>query len=290
MTRIVVSPELLEQLSVALTEASGSLAGLKGQLSQAMSNLDWQVRERNDVEQHVTDSQQANDQLAGTAQALSAFLAQKARAFAEADQQGAAGLATFAGSMAQGGGTNGVTADSGSGATSPATGVPEYGFHIDSQAFLNATEPERMQMLMPAFKAMEQKFKVPWQIQAAQWAIESGWGGSRPTDMHTHQESYNMFGIKGKGPAGSVECETGEHLNGKDVRVVDHFKAYNSFEESVVDHAEHLAGEYYRPAQDCKGDLRCWCEQLGPKHLGYATSPSYPDTLWNFMKSEGWVK
>jgi hypothetical protein len=50
---------------------------------------------------------------------------------------------------------------------------------------------------------------VPASVTVAQAILETGWG------KHTIGEAKNLFGIKGRGPAGSVRAPTREYSNGK---------------------------------------------------------------------------
>ncbi|WP_083789262.1 glucosaminidase domain-containing protein [Caldicellulosiruptor kronotskyensis] len=70
--------------------------------------------------------------------------------------------------------------------------------------------------------------------------LESNYGKSVPVDKKTGQYSYDLFGIKGEGPAGSVTVTTTEYVNGKKIKIEDRFRAYNNFEESIKDHSEFL--------------------------------------------------
>lgn len=277
MTAIRVRPERLLSLSGDLSRLSDALQELDSRLNAQIQSLSWQAAAKAAVEQLAAEGRRHNARLAGEARQLSGFLSMKAEQFLEADRQGTAGPRAVAGGAAQPAG--------------PASPLdPAQGdIRIDSQAFLNASKPERMKMLMPAFQALDRRFGVPWQIQAAQWAIESGWGEARPKDIATGQESYNMFGMKGKGPAGTVQSPTWEHVNGRDIEVVAGFRAYHNFGESLVDHASLFKNDRYKEAMKSGEDLHRWCEMLGPRSAGYATDPAYPQKLWNFMKAEGWV-
>ncbi|HYF91830.1 MAG TPA: glucosaminidase domain-containing protein [Symbiobacteriaceae bacterium] len=300
MSAILVRPELLQQLAGEISRLAAGLQEIDGRLAAHLQGLDWDVRRRTRVEDLAAKGRREGASLSDHAQQLGRFLQLKAEAILEADRQGAAGFRALAGlEAAAGPGSPAINPDDSSG--SSAGGAPpavdwspldsrQYGFSIDNQAFLAASKRERLEMLMPAFTALEARYHVPWQIQAAQWAVESGWGENRPADVTTGQESYNIFGMKGEGPAGTTFSNTTEQTGDRFESVTDGFRAYNGFGESVVDHARLLATDHYKAARDCGSDLRGWCEQLGPKACGYATGANYPDLLWGFMKSEEWVK
>ncbi|HYG59749.1 MAG TPA: glucosaminidase domain-containing protein [Symbiobacteriaceae bacterium] len=149
---------------------------------------------------------------------------------------------------------------------------------------------ERFAALKPHFEQTERQTGIPWQIQAAQWALETGWGVATPRDVRTGRESFNLFGVKGTGPAGSVESLTTEYVNGKRVQEVARFRAYRSYEESILEHARLLTTPYYAPARAAGHDLKAWTEALGPQRLGYATDPEYSQKLWQIIEQNGWNK
>jgi flagellar protein FlgJ len=153
---------------------------------------------------------------------------------------------------------------------------------------VTGTASERFASLKPAFLQAEQHTGVPWQIQAAQWALESGWGKATPKDMGSGKESYNLFGVKGEGPAGAVQSATIEFENGRFVPRVARFRAYNSYQESITEHAQLLNSPYYAKAHAAGRNLQGWADQL--QSLGYATDPSYSQKLMNIIRENGWDK
>jgi len=119
-------------------------------------------------------------------------------------------------------------------------------------------------------------------LQVAQAILETGWGQSAPVDKYTGQVSYNMFGIKGTGPAGSVISNTWEEYNGVAYRVDDSFRAYHSIEESWRDHADFLLlRSRYAPVQAVRTEpvLGAWAL----RQAGYATDSQYPLKLIDIM-------
>lgn len=116
-------------------------------------------------------------------------------------------------------------------------------------------------------------------IQTAQSIWETGWGQSVGVDKYTGQLSYNLFGIKGKGPAGSVTMRTWEVYNGIRYNVDDEFRAYNSIAESWVDYNEFLLEGHsrYQIVKDVKYDSTQVAWALS--RAGYATDPTYATNL-----------
>lgn len=119
-------------------------------------------------------------------------------------------------------------------------------------------------------------------LQVAQAILETGWGQYVPRDKYTGQFSNNLFGIKGKGPAGSIISNTWEEYGGVAVRVDDYFRAYRSPEESWADHKEFLLNrERYAPfrAVMFDGVQGAWAL----RRAGYATDSRYPTKLIDIM-------
>jgi len=113
-------------------------------------------------------------------------------------------------------------------------------------------------------------------VTLAQAALESGWLSKFPVDKNTGQVSYNAFGIKGTGPAGSVAYDSTEYVNGEAVSVESRFRAYGSYYESMVDHAAFLLADRYAPV------LKAATPEEAADQLyacGYATDPEYPAKL-----------
>lgn len=120
-------------------------------------------------------------------------------------------------------------------------------------------------------------------LQTSQSILETGWGQSVGVDKYTGKISYNLFGIKGKGPAGSVTIKTWEVYNGISYNVDDDFRAYNSIAESWVDYnAFLLERERYQPVRDVMYDgiQSAWAI----RRAGYATDPEYPIKLIRLME------
>ena len=141
-----------------------------------------------------------------------------------------------------------------------------------------------------AFRDMAMKLSVPAykqtgiaaSLQVAQALLETGWGQSVPVDKYTGQFSYNLFGIKGKGTAGSVVHNTWEVYGGRTYYVDAEFRAYNSVEESWADHkALLLTKPWYAPFRAVMTDPVLGAHGL--RKSGYATDPNYPLKLIRIM-------
>lgn len=113
-------------------------------------------------------------------------------------------------------------------------------------------------------------------LTAAQAFIESSKGNSGLT-----QKANNLFGIKGSYNGQSVTMLTTEYYNGVPVKVNAPFRKYPSWLESINDHSslfnrldryKNLRGEtdYVKACTNVQKD-------------GYATSPTYANTLINHI-------
>lgn len=120
-------------------------------------------------------------------------------------------------------------------------------------------------------------------LQVAQAILETGWGQSVPVDKYTGAVSYNLFGIKGKGPAGSVTSNTWEEYNGVAYRVDAAFRAYGDVSESWDDHKKLLlTASRYAPFRAVMHDGTRGAWAL--RRAGYATDSRYPLKLIDLMK------
>lgn len=113
-------------------------------------------------------------------------------------------------------------------------------------------------------------------LTAAQAFIESNKGNSGLT-----QQANNLFGIKGKYNGQSVKMWTTEYYNGVPTRVLADFRAYPSWAESIADHSSLF--NRLKRYENLRGltDYTLACKYV--QQDGYATSPSYANTLLNVI-------
>jgi flagellum-specific peptidoglycan hydrolase FlgJ len=132
-------------------------------------------------------------------------------------------------------------------------------------------------LVAPGAEAAQQRWGVPAAVTIAQAIDESAWGNSGlAADYH------NLFGIKGDGPAGSVDLPTSEFYNGQWVNIDAPFRVYHNVAESIADHAELIAtsGYYTRAMAD-----RAFPDAFANDLTGvYATDPEYGSTIISIMK------
>jgi flagellum-specific peptidoglycan hydrolase FlgJ len=113
--------------------------------------------------------------------------------------------------------------------------------------------------------------KVLPSITIAQAILESSWGDSGLT-----AKANNLFGIKGKGPAGSVTMATKEHVGGKIITVDAAFRKYNTWAESIADHSKLLQNKRYAAVLTARDGVTA---AYAIKAAGYATDVNYPKLL-----------
>lgn len=142
----------------------------------------------------------------------------------------------------------------------------------DRQAFFAA--------LLPAAIESERKFGVPAEVTLAQAALESGWARS-PIG------GFNIFGIKGKGPAGSTNVATSEFYSGNWVKIKDNFALYNNFYEAIAKHGELFHNGYYDKAVNQYARDKNVDGFIRNIQGIYATDPGYSRKIKDIIESFG---
>ncbi len=114
-------------------------------------------------------------------------------------------------------------------------------------------------------------------LTGAQGIIESNKGNSGLT-----VKANNLFGMKGKYEGKSVSMLTTEYYNGVKRRVMQDFRVYPSWQESINDHSGLFnRASRYQNLRNCQ-DYEEAC--INVKKDGYATAPDYTQTLMNAVK------
>ncbi len=90
--RILVTPELLEGLSQQVAQTAAQLYELGERLGRTLNALDWEARQRANVEGLVNAARSRAQHLADEANRLARFLTDRASAFRQADAQGVQSL------------------------------------------------------------------------------------------------------------------------------------------------------------------------------------------------------
>lgn len=117
-------------------------------------------------------------------------------------------------------------------------------------------------------------------LTIAQAALESAWGGSGLTIT-----GNNLFGIKGKGTAGSCNMLTTEFVKGKPIKVNAFFRAYHNWGESISDHSKLILNGVSWNRDFYKGVIgkRGADAARAIAAAGYATDPKYAEKLISIM-------
>ncbi len=136
-----------------------------------------------------------------------------------------------------------------------------------------------------AAQRVAQESGIPASFMLGQAGHETGWGKSeiRGSDG---SNSYNLFGIKaGKGWTGKVaEIVTTEYIDGVPRKVVDKFRAYDSYEDSFRDYARLINNSpRYEQARAQTGSAEAYASAL--QKAGYATDPAYARKLSGAIQS-----
>lgn len=117
--------------------------------------------------------------------------------------------------------------------------------------------------------------KVPASLTIAQAILESSWGTS---ELAT--KAFNLFGIKGTGPAGFYAKVSDEFINGEKIQKESNFRKYRSWSESINDHTTFLLKPRY--AKVIGSDWKTACKEIHA--AGYATDPAYPEKLMRLIE------
>jgi len=136
-----------------------------------------------------------------------------------------------------------------------------------------------------AAQRVAQESGIPASFMLGQAGHETGWGKSeiRGSDG---SNSHNLFGIKaGKGWTGKVaEIVTTEYIDGVPRKVVDKFRAYDSYEDSFRDYARLInSSPRYEQARTQTGSAEAYASAL--QKAGYATDPAYARKLSGAIQS-----
>ncbi|MBB1079629.1 LysM peptidoglycan-binding domain-containing protein [Limosilactobacillus sp. STM2_1] len=142
----------------------------------------------------------------------------------------------------------------------------------------NASQQAFIQSVAPGAIEGWNKYKVLPSVTVAQAIVESGWGRS---GLST--QAHNLFGIKGSYNGNSITMRTREVYNGRSVYVNANFRAYANNSESVADHGRFLnVNSRYR---NLLGDTNYASVARKLRQDGYATDPSYANTLIRFVQT-----
>lgn len=146
---------------------------------------------------------------------------------------------------------------------------------------------EFVRFLYAAAKAIETETGISAAAMIAQAALETGWLRAPVKDRYDGRPAYNLFNLKGQGPAGSVRAFDTEHYRGGRQTVEHCFRAYRSYEESLKDYANLiLTLPRYRRAAEVRHDALAFLRELAA--AGYANDPRYVQKLESILRRHVW--
>ncbi|WP_254073982.1 flagellar assembly peptidoglycan hydrolase FlgJ [Burkholderia sp. S171] len=125
---------------------------------------------------------------------------------------------------------------------------------------------------------------IPARFIIGQAALESGWG-KREIKNSDGSSSHNVFGIKATSDwtGKTTSAVTTEYVNGKPQKVVEKFRAYDSYEDALTDYATVLkSNPRYAPVVEASRDAAGFAH--GMQKAGYATDPQYAKKLISIMR------
>ncbi|WP_028221875.1 flagellar assembly peptidoglycan hydrolase FlgJ, partial [Paraburkholderia oxyphila] len=125
---------------------------------------------------------------------------------------------------------------------------------------------------------------IPARFIVGQAALESGWG-KREIMKADGSTSHNVFGIKAtKDWTGkTVSTMTTEYVNGTPHRVVEKFRAYDSYDDAMTDYANLLkSNPRYASVINNSHSVEGFAHAM--QRAGYATDPQYAKKLMTIMQ------
>ncbi|MFT8400576.1 MAG: glycoside hydrolase family 73 protein [Lentilactobacillus diolivorans] len=170
------------------------------------------------------------------------------------------------------------------------------GFRVLSQSVSDATKVENatdqlavehrkfIRTLAPQAQRLQGEYNILPSITLAQAILESDWGDSQLASKY-----YNLFGVKARsGSNNSVYLDTQEFVNGRYITVKARFQVYNSWDDSLTDHARLLAqGTQWNPQQyhDVLAAQNYLKAADALQKDGYATDPAYTEKLVSIIRN-----
>lgn len=136
-------------------------------------------------------------------------------------------------------------------------------------------------------KTAAKKLGLKPDVLLAQAALETGWGKKISQDGQG-ASSHNLFNIKADSSwkKDKVVVNTLEYKAGVAAKQQDHFRKYQSFEESFSDYVNFLTtNPRYQQALNQVADAKSYLSEL--QAAGYATDPNYADKILNIIQSKG---
>ena len=159
------------------------------------------------------------------------------------------------------------------------TGIQVTASAYQNPANISGSHLDFINQIKDGAVASYNKYGVLPSLTMAQAILESGWG--------EHPIGKNLFGIKaGSSWTGKTKTtETGEQrADGSRYKTTATFRDYDSYSESIDDHAKLLTNERYKGVIASKNYKEA-CKAV--KDAGYATSLDYTKNLINIIEKYG---
>jgi flagellum-specific peptidoglycan hydrolase FlgJ len=139
---------------------------------------------------------------------------------------------------------------------------------------LDTSSPEAfIRSIAPAAQAVADRTGIPAAAMIGMAANETGFG--------KFAEGNNLFGIKGKGPAGSINAQTWEDYGAGPVTIRDAFRAYDNLTQSFQDFADLIMNAPRYAAAKGQDTVAGFVGAL--KAGGYMTDPNYVGKIQNIV-------
>lgn len=131
-------------------------------------------------------------------------------------------------------------------------------------------------------KSLKETYGILPSISIAQAILESDWGKSELS-----VKNNNFYGIKGENPAQTVVMNTKEFVNGEWIEIEAPFRKYDSWQESMDEHAKLIvygttwdANQYAAVVAATNYKEAAFALEKS----GYATDPDYPVKLIHLIE------
>ena len=140
---------------------------------------------------------------------------------------------------------------------------------------------EFIKELAPGAVASMKECGICASFTIAQAALESSWGRSKLSI-----DGCNLFGVKAdkSWPGPTLDMQTGEHLNGKDVIVPATWRKYPNWAACIEDHAKFFfENPRYKLALHLKADPVAFAKAI--QTAKYCTDPHYSDKISSIIET-----
>lgn len=158
-----------------------------------------------------------------------------------------------------------------------------FSSHPDQSTTLElANRKKFISKLAPDAQQLYQTYQVLPSITLAQAILESDWGRSTLSSQY-----HNLFGVKAGQNETGIYLNTQEYVNGKYETVSAKFKVYNSWRDSLTDHAKLLAlgtdwnSQQYNEVISASNYIEA---ANGLQQDGYATDPTYTQKIISIVE------